>query len=64
MTSYGIVRLMTSFVQKILVDSNQIAMKQMYQKDVVCIVTFDLIGLLPSNHIISYCACTIAYQSL
>ena len=58
MTSYRIVRLMTSFVQKILVDSNQIAMKQMRQKDVVCIVTFDLIGLLPSNHIISYCTCT------
>ena len=45
---------MTSFVQKILVDSNhqEFAMKQTRKKDIVGIVTFDLIGLLPTNHII------------
>ena len=32
------------------------------KKDVVGIVTFDLIGLLPTNHIIAYI--TKAYQSL
>ena len=31
-------------------------------KDVVGIVTFDLIGLLPTNHITAYI--TMAYQSL
>lgn len=56
MTSYRIVRHMTLFVQKILIDSNhqEFDMKQMRQKYVVCIVLFDLVGLLPSNHIISY----------
>ena len=45
---------MTSFVQKILVDSNhrEFGMKQTRKKDMVGIVTFDLIGLLPTNHII------------
>ena len=54
---------MTSFVQKILVDSNQqeFAMKQTRKKDLVGIVTFDLIGVLPTNRIISYF--TMAYQS-
>ena len=50
----GIVRHMTSFVQKILVDSNQeeFAMKKTRKKDLVGIVTFDLIGVLPTNCII------------
>ena len=42
---------MTSFVKK-----------KMDKKDVVRIVTFDLTGLLPSNHIIAYI--TMAYRSL
>ena len=52
------------FVQKILIDSNQqeFAMKQTCKKDLVGIVTFDLIGVLPTNRIISYF--TMAYQSL
>ena len=41
---------MTSFVKK------------MRKKDVVGIVTFDLIGLLRTNNIIAYI--TMAYQSL
>ena len=41
---------MTSFVKK------------MRKKDVVGIVTFNLIGLLPTNHIIAYI--TMAYRSL
>ena len=51
-------------VQKILVDSNQqeFAKKQTPKKDLVGIVTFDLIGVLPTNRIISYF--TMAYQSL
>ena len=47
---------MTSFVQKkILVDPNhqEFAMKQTHKKD-IRIVTFDLIGLLPTSHINSY----------
>ena len=32
------------------------------KEDVVGIVTFDLIGLLPTNHIIAYI--TMAYRSL
>ena len=36
--------------------------KKRREKDVVFIVTFDLIGLLPTNHIIAYI--TMAYQSL
>ena len=36
--------------------------KKMHEKDVVGIVTFDLIGLLPTNHIIAYI--TTAYWSL
>ena len=36
--------------------------KKMREKDVVGIVTFDLIGLLPTNHIIAYI--TKAYRSL
>ena len=28
--------------------------KKMHEKDVVGIVTFDLIGLLPTNHIIAF----------
>ena len=40
---------MTSFVQK------------KHEKDVVEIITFDLIGLLPTNHIIAYI--TMAYRS-
>ena len=60
----GIVWHMTSFVQKMLVDSNQeeFAMKQTRKKDLVGIVTFDPIGVLPTNRIISYF--TMAYQSL
>ena len=55
---------MTSFVQKILVDSNQqeFSMKQTRNKDLVGIVTFDLIGVLPTDRVISYF--TRAYQSL
>ena len=40
---------MTSFVQKILVASNR---HKTCEKGVVSIVTFDLISLLPTNHII------------
>ena len=36
--------------------------KKRREKDVVLIVTFHLIGLLPTNHIIAYI--TMAYQSL
>ena len=36
--------------------------KKMREKDDVGIVTFDLIGLLPTNHIIAYI--TITYRSL
>ena len=36
--------------------------KKMREKDVVGIVTFDLIGLLPTTHIIAYI--TTAYRSL
>ena len=45
---------MTSLMVQILVDSNhqEFAMKQKPKKDVVGIVSFDLIGLLPTNHII------------
>ena len=47
---------MTSLIiiVQILVDSNhqEFAMKQKCKKDVVVIVSFDLIGLLPTNHII------------
>ena len=32
-----------------------------HEKDVVGIITFDLIGLLPTNHIIAYI--TMAYRS-
>ena len=42
---------MTSFVQK----------KKKREKDVVGMITFDLIGLLPTNHIIAYI--TMAYRS-
>ena len=35
--------------------------KKMRKKDVVGIVTFDLVGLLPTNHIIAF---TTAYWSL
>ena len=42
---------MTSFVRK----------KKTHEKD-VGIVTFDLIGLLPTNHIIAYI--TMSYRSL
>ena len=42
---------MTSFLEK-----------KTCRKDVVLIVTFDLIGLLPTNHIIAYI--TMVYQSL
>ena len=40
---------MTSFVQKILVDSNyqEFAMKETCKKDVIGIVIFDLIGYFP-----------------
>ena len=38
-----------------------ICKKKRHDKD-VGIVTFDLIGLLPTNHIIAYI--TVAYQSL
>ena len=60
----GIVWHMTSFVQKIHVDSNhqEFVMKQTCTKDLVAIATFGLIGVLPTNHIISYF--TMAYQSL
>ena len=45
---------MTSLIiVQILVDYRQeFAMKQKRKKDVVVIVSFDLIGLLPTNHII------------
>ena len=43
---------MTSFVKK----------KKTREKDVVGIVTFDLTGLLTTNHIIAYI--TMAYRSL
>ena len=46
---------MTSLIiVQILVDSNhqEFAMKQKRKKNVVVIVSFDLIGLLPTNHII------------
>ena len=47
---------MTSLIiiVQILVDSNhqEFAMKQKCKKDAVVIVSFDLIGLLPTNHII------------
>ena len=36
--------------------------KKNAQKDVVLIETFDLIGFLPTNHIIAYI--TMAYRSL
>ena len=36
--------------------------KKMREKDVVGIVTFDLIGLFPNNHIIAYI--TMTYRSL
>ena len=36
--------------------------KKMHEKDVVGIVTFDLIDSLPTNHIIAYI--TMAYWSL
>ena len=36
--------------------------KKTGEKDVVLILTFDLIGLLPTNHIIAYI--TMAFQSL
>ena len=55
---------MLSFEQKTFVDSDshKFVMTQNVQKDVVGIVTFDLIHLLPTNHIIAYI--TMAYQSL
>jgi len=37
-------------------------MTQNMRKDVVGIVSFDLIGLVPSNHIFAYI--TMAYQGL
>ena len=40
---------MTSFVQKVLVAYNR---HKTCEKDVVGTVTFDLIGFLPTNHII------------
>ena len=36
--------------------------KKMREKEVVGIVTFDLIGLLPTNHIIAYI--TMTYRKL
>ena len=59
---------MASSVQKILVDSDcpKFAMtvtKCVKKNDVVGTVTFDLIGLLPTNHIINIII-TIVYQSL
>ena len=38
--------------------------KKLSKKDVVRIVTFDLTGLLPTNHIIAYMYITTAYRSL
>ena len=38
------------------------AQKKTREKDVVGIVTFDLIGLLPTNHIIAYI--TMAYTGV
>ena len=44
---------MMSLVQKILVDSvMNLQWHKMNKKDVVGMITFDLIGLLPTNHII------------
>ena len=39
-----------------------ICAKKKREKDVVGIITFGLIGLLPTNHIIAYI--TMAYRSL
>ena len=52
---------------QILVDSNhqEFAMKQKRKKDVVdvvVVVSFDLIGLLPTNHYLRYLQ-IMAYQS-
>ena len=54
---------MTSFAQKILVDCDchEFAMTQKW-KDVVGIVSFNLIGFLPTNHIFAYI--TMAYEGL
>ena len=61
---------MTSFAQKYRLiptaikdcDDTKRATFYRGEKDVVGIVTFDLIGLLPTNHIILYI--TMAYRSL
>ena len=55
---------MTSFVRKVLVYSNhqEFVMKQMLRKDVVGIVTFDLIGLPPTSLII-YTFISLAWVS-
>ena len=45
---------MTSFVQQ--------QQKKKRKENVVGIITFDLIGILPTNHIIGYI--TMAYRSL
>ena len=45
------------FCTKILIDSNRhkcLPWHKVHKKDVVGIVAFDLIGLLPTNHIIAY----------
>ena len=54
---------MTSFVQKIPVDSDrhEFVMTQNGEKDVVGIVMFNLIGLLPTNRVNFYI--TMAYWS-
>ena len=48
---------MTSFVLKILSDRHEFAMTHNARKRGFCLVTYDLIGLLPTNHII-----IMAYQ--
>ena len=48
---------MTSFVLKILSDRHEFAMTQNAWKRCFCLVTYDLIGLLPTNHTI-----IMAYQ--
>ena len=56
---------MMSFVQKITVDCGRHKFPmtpRMARKDVLGIVTFDLISLLPTNHIIIII--TVAYWSL
>ena len=54
------------FCTKILIDSDHhkwLPWHKVHEKDVAGIAVFDLIGLLPTNHIIAYIK-NIIYQSL